>query len=101
MLLIMIVLCLILLIALADDLQKFISSNQSVWQGSIFKVRHRERERERERGARKREREGGRKGEGGRGKGGMERGEGGMGERERDYVVMAATSVKETHVPSP
>ena len=81
MLLIMIILCLILLIALADDLQKFISSNQSVWQGSIFKVSHRERERER--GARKREREGGRKGEGGRGKGGMERGEGGMGERER------------------
>lgn len=43
MLLIMIILCLILLIALADDLQKFISSNQSVWQGSIFKVRQRER----------------------------------------------------------
>ena len=67
----MIILCLILLIALADDLQKFISSNQSVWQGSIFKVRQIER--------------GGR--EGGRGKGGMERGEGGMeGEREREIM---------------
>ena len=40
----MMILYLILLIALADDLQKFISSNQSVWQGSIFKVRHREKE---------------------------------------------------------
>lgn len=99
MLLIMIILCLILLIALADDLQKFISSNQSVWQGSIFKVRHREREREREGRGRGREREEGKGREGG-GKEAWREGREAWG-RERDYVVMAATSVKETHVPSP